>query len=424
MKPYLSILFLLLLCSFFVPFQAVASGGSEQKIELTMGSWRTDDVANLKAVLAEFTKRYPNITVQFQPTNPPDYNATLRQQLESGTGPDVMYARSFETGKKLYEDGYFIDLSQLKNIDTNYDTQIKAPWTSDDGVPFAIPFVAVSHGIYYNKDIFKKLNITIPTNWTWDTFLSIAQKIKAAGYIPIANSLADEWDIAEVVFMNIAPNFIGGAEGRSAYEEGKKKFDSPEIVALFKAMQSLRPFLPKGFEALTYNDSSALFATSQAAMYFDGSWSIGNYKGVDFEWGILPPPHPANTKKEYITFHPDAGIAINAKTKNREAAELLLVWLGSQEGAQALAKYLPLGFFPMSKNSVTITDRHANEFLMLNKGRGTDVRLPWPKLLGGEPSGYNLIMEGSIGVITGKITPQKAAQTLRQGLAKWYNPAR
>ena len=400
---------------------AQESAAADGAATLTMGSWRTDDVQQMKAVLKEFTKQHPDIVVEFQPTNPPDYNATLRLQLESGTGPDVMYARSFATGEQLFKDGYFTDVTALDGLKTNYNEGTRAPWTAEDGRAFAIPFVAVSHGIYYNKDIFKKLNISKPGDW--DEFLDVCQTLKDAGYIPVANSLGDEWDIAEVVFMNIAPNFIGGYEGRLAYDSGEKKFDGPEVVKLFEAMASLTPYLPEGFEALTYNDSSALFATGAAAMYFDGSWSIGLYNDVDFEWGILPPPPPAGVSMEHITFHADAGMAINTATEHKAEAETLLKWFGSKEGAEALAKYLPTGFFPMSNNSVTIEDEHANSFLKLNDGRGTDVRWPWPKLLAGEPSGYNLMMEGSIAVINGTMTPEEAAKNLRAGLAEWYSPA-
>jgi raffinose/stachyose/melibiose transport system substrate-binding protein len=424
MKKVLRLLFVFLLATVytFATGSQDAKSGSGDAVQLTMGSWRTDDTQQMKSVLNEFTKQYPNIEVTFQPTNPPDYNATLRLQLESGTGPDVMYARSFATGEQLFNDGFFADVSTLKGINDNYDVGTRAPWATSDGTSFAIPFAAVSHGIYYNKDIFKKLNLSAPKNW--DDFLKICQTIKNAGIIPVANALGDEWDIAEVVFMSIAPNYIGGYEGRLAYDKGEKKFNGPEVVKLFEAMASLKPYLPEGFEGLSYNDSNALFATGMAAMYFDGSWSIGTFKDVDFQWDILPPPAPAGSSKEYITFHADAGMAINSASKYPEESKILLQWFGSKEGAQALAKYLPTGFFPMSKNSVTIEDPHANSFLSMNNGRGTDVRWPWPKLLAGEPSGYTLMMNGSIGVINGTLTPQEAADNLQKGLAQWYDPAK
>lgn len=424
MRKSLCLLFVCLMTTVltFANNNAEVEGTDENTVNLTMGSWRTDDTAQMKAVLGEFTKMYPHIKVNFQPTIPAEYNATLRLQLEGGIAPDVMYARSFATGIELYNEGFFADVSSLNGYSENYNTSNKAPWMTKDGEPFAIPFAAVSHGIYYNKDIFKELGLTQPKDW--DEFLTYCQTIKDAGYIPLANGLADEWDITEVVFMSIAPNFIGGMEGRLAYDRGEKKFDGPEVVKLFEAMASLAPYLPQGFEALGYNDSNVLFATGQAAMYFDGSWTIGTFADVDFNWGILPPPAPKGSTKEYITFHADAGMAMNAATTHPEEVKLLLEWFGSKAGAEALAKYLPTGFFPMSENSVSIADEHANEFLNLNSGRETDVRWAWPELLAGEPSGYNLMQSGSIGVINGFLTPQEAAENFRKGLAEWYAPAK
>ena len=46
--------------------------------------------------------------------------------------------------------------------------------------------IAVSHGIYYNKDLFKRLGIEVPT--TWEELSAAAQKIKDAGYTPFANA--------------------------------------------------------------------------------------------------------------------------------------------------------------------------------------------------------------------------------------------
>jgi ABC-type glycerol-3-phosphate transport system substrate-binding protein len=76
-----------------------------EAVSLTMGSWRVDDVAQLEAIIAEFNKTHPNITIKFDPTNPPDFNATLRTQLEGGTGPDLFYLRSFATSRQLFEEG-------------------------------------------------------------------------------------------------------------------------------------------------------------------------------------------------------------------------------------------------------------------------------------------------------------------------------
>jgi len=398
-----------------------AAGGAKEPVKLVMGSWRADDVEQMKGLLAEYSKTHPNVIIEFKPTNPPDYNATLRLQLTSGTGPDLMYARSYATGLQLFNDGFFADVSSIPGLKENFTEGARSPWMTADGKSFAVPFVAVSHGVYYNKDIFNKLGISIPE--TWEDFLKVCDKIKAAGITPVANSLGDEWDIAEVVFMSIAPNFIGGREGRLAYESGKRPWNDANMVATFQAMKDLVPYLPAGFEALTYNDSNALFATGKAAMYFDGSWTLGTFKDVPFQWGVFAPPPPKG-KAPQICFHADAGIAMNTKTKYPKEASEFLAWIASKDGATIAAKYLPTGFYPMINVKITIADPHANEMLALNQGRGLDVRLAWPRLMEGEPSGYNLIMYGSIQVMKGIKTPQQAADDLAAGLAKWFKPTK
>jgi len=402
---------------------AAAGGKAEgEKIQLTMGSWRADDVANWNAILVEFTRKYPAISIKFDPTNPPDYNATLNQQFEAGIAPDLLFARTYDTGVTLFKQGYLADVSDLPGLKDQYDANARAPWADENGRSFAVPLAAVSHGVYYNQDIFARHNLKIPA--TWEDFLALCKTLKEAGVTPLANSLKDQWDINEVVLMSIAPGFIGGPEGRKAYENGTRKFNDRQMTALFQAMKDMAPYCPKGFEALTYNDSSSLFATGQAAMYLDGSWSIGNYKDVKFNWSVFAPPPPKGMKP-YVCFHVDAGLAMNPKTRFPAQAKGFLQWIYSDQAASVISNKLPTGFFPMAKNAAKIEDAHANAFLQLNTGRGTDVRLTWPKLMtapSGEAAGYNLFNQAAIAVMMGKMTPQQAADSVQAGLARYYKP--
>ena len=205
MKKALSILLALSLAFSMV---ACGSGGTSgttsqsgstaapagETVELTMGSWRTDDVEQINAILADYKKVAPNVNITFQPTNPPDYNATLRLQLDGGTGPDLMYARSYATGLELYDAGYFADCTDLAGME-NFTDAAKAPWQTPDGKMFAVPFAAVSHGVYYNMDVFEKENLQIPQ--TRDEFIALCDTLKQKGYTPLANGLAEEWDILE-----------------------------------------------------------------------------------------------------------------------------------------------------------------------------------------------------------------------------------
>ncbi len=394
-------------------------GASEEGVTLTLGSWRTDDVTQINALLDEYKKVAPDVTIEFQPTNPPDYNATLRLQLEGGTGPDLMYARSYATGEELFNDGYFADVSDLPGLQENFTASSLAPWQTKDGKSFGIPFTAIVQVVYYNKEIFDEVGVEIPT--TWDEFFAAAEKFEAAGITPIANGLGDEWDINECFMMAILPGVVGGLEGRLEYESGAVPLNDAKMVSAFEIMGEVADYLPNGYEALTYNDSIALFATGQTAMYFDGSWTAGLFADAPFEWGTFAPPVPQGNEAA-ITFHPDTGMTYNTATEHPEEAKAFLAWLCSVEGASAAARLLPNGFFPMINAPITIENAHANEILSLTQGRLQDARFVWPRFMDSEPSGYALMNQGVISVMKGQITAQQAADELAAGVAQWYQP--
>jgi raffinose/stachyose/melibiose transport system substrate-binding protein len=379
-------------------------------VTLVMGSWRADDVVQMNNLLAEYKKLKPNVTIQFRPTNPPDYNATLRLQLDGGTGPDLMYARSYAPGQELFNAGYFADCSDIPGVSQNFSAANLAPWQMPDGKMFAVPFAAVSHAVYYNKTIFQQEGLSIPQ--TWEDFLALCETLSAKGYTPLANGVGDEWDILEVFYLGMLPNFIGGGDERAKYESGEKKLNDANFVASFQAASDAAKYLPVGFESVTYNDSQALFNTQQAVMFMDGSWTAGVYADAPFEWGLFAMPAPAG-RATMITFHPDMAITYNKATKYPQECQEFLAWLASPEGAATASKALPVGFFPMISAPITLDDPHANEFLALNNGRETDARFVWPKFL----DLYAPMNQAVIKVIKGEQTPRQAADDVETAAA-------
>jgi len=396
-----------------------------EAVELTLGSWRVDDVEAWNAILAAFSAEHPEITINFDPTNPPDYNATLRTQLETGTAPDLFFVRSFATGLELFEEGYVASLADLPGLEENIPAGARAPWSTAEGEPFAVPIAAVSHGIYYNQDLFEANGIAVPQ--TWEELMAAAQTLQDAGVVPFANGTKDAWDINEVVMMTIIPNNVGGYDGRMAYLNGERCFNDADIVAAYAQVAQLAPYLPDGYTATSYYDSQQLFVQGVAAMMFDGSWSISAFEkdAPDFNWSVFAAP-PAEGKDQYISFHMDAAIGMNPATENADAAMLFLEWLETEAFAEAFGNGVP-GFFPVSNNIPTLTNPVANEFLSFNsKAAGTDIRFVWENLLAspeGAPSTYSVMNDGVIAVLAGEMTPQEAADALQEAIASWYEPA-
>ncbi len=396
-----------------------------EKVTLTLGSWRVDDVEAVNKVLAAFKAKNPNIDIKFNPTNPPDYNAVLRTQLTGGTGPDLMYLRSFKISADLYKDGFLVPITDMPNLKANFTEGNLSPWTNDKGVIYGLPFMAVSHGIYYNADIFKKYKIKVPA--TWEQLMAAAKKLKAAGIIPFSNGSKDQWDMNEIVFMNLLPDFIGGRASRLEYETGKVPFNDEKMVAAFQAIKDIAPYLPAGQEGVSYYDSQQLFLLGKAAMFFGGSWDVAMFEKAapGFNWSIMSTPAPSG-KKTVVCFHPDCGIGINKVSKHQKEARIFLDWLTSKQAAQILADEVP-GFYPLSKNgsALKVKSEHASEFLAISKGKETDLRFDWPVIMDapqGKPDGYTLTQNAALAVAKGAMTPKQAADSLQAGLAQWYAP--
>jgi raffinose/stachyose/melibiose transport system substrate-binding protein len=168
-------------------------------------------------------------------------------------------------GRKFYNQGFFEFLEDLPGLKENFATPMREAWATDDNLSYGVPLIATPHGIYYNKDIFAELSLSAPG--TWEELLAAARTIKDAGYIFFANGSANDWDIAESVFMNVAPNFIGGREGRMACLTGKRCFNDAQVVAAFQPVKDLVAFFPKHHELFTYYDSQQLFLQGLAAMW-------------------------------------------------------------------------------------------------------------------------------------------------------------
>lgn len=395
MKKTLALLLVLMLAA--VPAMASA-------VSLTMGSWRADDVEQMNNLLAIY-KEKTGVEIIFQPTTPADYNATLRLQLDSGTGPDLMYARSYETGRELYAAGYFADCTDIEGLEENFTASSLEPWQNEDGSMFAVPFAAVSHAVYFNEDIFAEQGLEIPT--TWEDFIAVCGALKDAGITPLANGVAEEWDILECFFLGMLPNYVGGAEERAKYESGEKKLNDEAFVEAYTDFASVSPFMPEGFESVNYNDSQMLFATARAAMFVDGSWNCGTYGDVAFNWSVFAIPAREGSETR-VCFHPDMAITMNKATAYPEEATAFLTWLCSVEGATEASKVLPAGFFPMINATIEIEEPHANAILALNEGKETDARFIWPMFM----DLYPLMNQEVIRLLKGEVTPQEAADTI------------
>lgn len=405
MKKLSAFLIALLMLATMLPVLGQAEG-----VKLTMGSWRSDDAEKVQALLDKY-KELTGVEIIFQPTVSDQYNATLRMQLDNGTGPDLYYSRSYAVGQELFDAGFSMDCTDIPGVKENFSASALNAWQTPDGKAFAVPFAAVSQVIYYNKTLFKDNNLEVPK--TFEELLAVSQAFKDKGIEPFANGIASNWDILECVYLGMLPNYVGGADQRALYESGEKKMNDEAFLKSLKDFEKLAKFFPEGFESITNSDGPAMLGLGRAAMFIDGSWTCGTFADYGVEWGAIAFPAPEGAAAG-MCFHPDMGITGNKATKYPEEVKAFLAWLATPEGAQTTADYLPLGFFPMINASITFDDPAVTEILALNEGKVLDARFVWAKLL----KMYTPMVEQLNALAKGETTPEAAAEVFAAEQAK------
>lgn len=399
---------------------SAALAGSASAGKITIESWRNDDATIWKEkIIPAFQAKHPDITVEFNPTAPAEYNAALNARLEGGTAGDIITCRPFDASLDLFNKGHLASLNDLPSM-ASFSDVAKSAWTTDDGkTTFCVPMASVIHGFIYNKDIFKELGLEPPK--TEEEFLALLEKIKANGtYTPLVLGTNDQWEAATMGFQNIGPNYWKGEEGRKALIDGSQKFTDAPYIDTFKALAKWAPYLGDGYKAQKYPDSQNLFGLGRGAVYAAGSWDISTFRGQNVNMGAFKAPPPAGSEC-YISDHTDIGIGMNAKTANAADAKVFLDWVGSEEFANIFANALP-GFFPLSSAKVTISDDVAQSFVSWRGECKSTIRNSYQILSRGTPNLENELWNVSAQVLNGTMTPEAAGAQLEDGLKKWYAP--
>ena len=397
------------------------AGGDGEKTTITLATWRTEDTVLWETeVIPVFEAEHPDIKVVYQPTDTNDYNATVQASIEGGTAADLIMCRPFDVNRAWIADGYFDDLSGLEAVSTFSDTALAA-WTGEDGTPYCVPTASVLAGFYYNKAIFDELGLEIPT--TMDEFYGVLDAVQKDGtYAPIALGSADGWQLAYNVLYSLGPNYWKGEEGRLGLIDGTQKLTDPDFVDAFQATADLIPYLPEGYQSLSYEDMMQLFTLGQAAILPDGSWDITAATSTGLDVGVFAAPVVAEGDQRYLQEMPDMAIGLSATSKHKEAATEFLEWLGTPEFQQLYVNSLP-GFFSMGTEPVTYDNELAQEFADLKVDALLTPRLALDRLSAGQPPLDDDIWAVLQTMFNDGVTAEEATTTLQKNLDSWYVPA-
>lgn len=399
----------------------------DQPVTIRLTTWRHEDVEMWQHIIAEFDKLETNITVEYAPILNREYDSVLKTNLQAGTADEIIFVRSWDAGRVIYDAGYLEPITEemVPNINDFADTLL-ASWQTEDGTIYGVPANWVGFGIYYNKDMFDQYGLTPPA--TIDEFFQVCATLNDNGVIPVAGGSKDPWTLEHMVSDQFLPVFYGGEEGHQKFLAGEILPTSEPFIEHLDFMLRLRDECwPPGFEGVAYGDTQQMFVAGLAAMFLGGSWEIAVFEGLnpDLNYGYFPTPVLSAGDTSWLAVTPAGAYGLNTANtpEEREAALVFINWLASPEGGKIQGDEL-VGQFPAMPNTPLPDHPIAKDWVAQQGENGENLTIWWTfqTINAQEPGSQPLAWEALQAMMNGEMTPDEAALHIQEGVASWYEP--
>ncbi|MBB3112960.1 ABC-type glycerol-3-phosphate transport system substrate-binding protein [Paenibacillus phyllosphaerae] len=286
-----------------------------------------------------FEEKYPGVDLQFEAIT--DYEKNLKIRIASGSFPDVVLLAGGIPNAELPK--YFAPLDDIQFSDELYYQDLKKV----DGKMYGISSGNSTVGIVYNKEAFAKAGVTeVPK--TLDEFYAAAEKLKAAGIVPLASNFKDKWPLGAWIYD--VPTMISKT---ADHQDKRAETDTPYTMdnVYGQSFSILRTLYEKGYlendvNSTNWEQSKKDIAQGKFGMYLLGNWVVNQVieNGAASEnVGFFPFPSD-NSGEAKAPLNPDFFYGVN-KDGNVAAAKAFVQWLIEESGYDDFA-----GFIPTLKN--------------------------------------------------------------------------
>lgn len=281
-----------------------------------------------------FRKIYPDVTFENNGVNQTNYFSTIRQLVAAGETPDIFmgqpsqYPDIIKTGvvKDLSNNAFLKNLGLLKG-DLND--------SSYNGTLYAFPIDFKSYGVFYNKDIFKKLGLSVPK--THNELLDVAKKLKANGIDPFIRCYNDQVfpDIEVRAYLWPALIKAGKTDAWVQLMNGTKKFaDYPEWFKALELWTKRMQFSRIDDMGNDQNKAVDAFTSAKGGMMYQGTWCIASMqqRNPKFDIGLFA--MPTDEGPGSFCLQVDSIWMVNGKTNGGKIGEKFLeYWMSPKVAA-------------------------------------------------------------------------------------------
>ncbi|MFD3456714.1 extracellular solute-binding protein [Streptomyces sp. NPDC058691] len=365
--------------------------------------------------IAEFKKTHPGVKVEFEAKGFEQVQKTASMVLNSSNAPDVMeYNKGNATAGLLAKQGLLTDLTpqvtkygwdKLLSPSVTTTSRYDAKGVMGSGNWYGIPNFGEYTMVYYDKDLFKKNNVQVPT--TFQQFEDALAAFKAKGITPLANGGA-EYPAHQYLYQLALTK--ADRSWVDAFELYKGKTDFHDAAWTYAA-NTLSDWVKKGYIAKTTSgakaeDAGVSFISGKAPIFFSGSWWYGRFRDENkFQWGSFLFP------ESKLTLGSGGNLWVVPKNAKNKQLAYDFIDITMKKGIQNTLGNN--GGVPVAAEPTAITDPSSKElienFNKVSSQDGLAFYPDWPV-----PGFYDVLVSATQKLITGSASPDAVLDELQK----------
>lgn len=254
------------------------SGASGDGVELnvtTTFAGEDGNAQNFKNAVKAWCDETGNTVADTSATSDETFKTRVTTDFETGSEPDVLFFFNGADANSFIEAGKVVSIDEIRAEYPDYASNMNDDLIADslvDGKKYAVPVNGYWEAMFVNKDVLEDAGVEVPgADYTMDMFKADCEKIKKAGYTPIAAALGNIphywWEYS--IFNHDTPeNHVqvpDSIEDADSWVEGMN--DIKELYDL--------GYFPENTLSATDDETFSMFVDGKAAFLIDGSWKVG-----------------------------------------------------------------------------------------------------------------------------------------------------
>ena len=313
----------------------------KQKEKITVYLWST----NLMEEYAPYIQsKVPEADIEFVVGN---NDLTFYEFLDKNGGlPDIITNRRFSVWDASELKDSLMDLSKTEEAASYFSTYLEN-YRNGDGSINWLPLCGEVDGIVANKDLFKKYDIPLPTDY--ESFINACRKFEKHGIRGFVSDFAYDYTCLEILQGLSISELISydGKRWRDDYEDPTNGYSELDDVIWSKAFERMDKFIkdiklqPEDVE-MDFDKVLDLFRNNKVAMIRETGTTLLNEKEQNNKKELVMLPYFCENNQNWLLTYPAFQVSLNKNLeKNKKRKDLafkILKVMISEEGQNYLAQ--------------------------------------------------------------------------------------